>query len=164
MADPQENVLCAVHCRRGGCVADKQSTISVRVGEETKRQLDKDHLNTSSLLRELAENYLRMGDVVEVSLRRRLKDKEQELDDKRLERTKLDNEIERLEREVDELQAKIEQRQEAVPEEVSEFVERVRSGSFGEENLVPDNPAVANWATKAGIPAEEFVYKVEQRL
>lgn len=142
----------------------KDATLSIRVGEDLKQRLDKDHFNTSSLMRELAENYLRMGDVVEVSLRRRLADKEAELKDKRLEREQLTNEIEKLDREVDELQEKINQRQQNVPEEVVEFAAKVDSGSISADQLTSDNPAVQTWAGKAGLEPDDFIYEVEKRL
>lgn len=142
----------------------KDATLSIRVGADLKERLDRDHFNTSSLLRELAEHYLRMGDVVEVSLRRRLADAEAELKDKRLEREKLDNEIEKLERQVDELQAKIKQRQESVPEEVVEFAAKVRDGDIPRSNLDPENLAVQEWAGKSGLEVPDFIHHVEERL
>lgn len=142
----------------------KDATLSIRVGGDLKERLDRDHFNTSSLLRELAENYLRMGDVVEVSLRRRLADAEAELKDKRLEREQLSAEIEKLERQVDELQEKIKQRQESVPEEVVEFAAKIQNGAVSAEQLDPENPAVQTWAGKSGLEPDDFIYQVEQRL
>lgn len=145
-------------------VSGKRPRISVRVDETTKEQIEQDHLNTSSLVRELLKNYVRVGDTVEVSLRRRLKDKEAELENKRLEKTQLENEIDRLEREVDELQEKIKQRQESTPEEVIEFVEKVKADSFPREQLDTENPAIQTWANKAGLPPDRFVSEVDSRL
>lgn len=142
-------------------MSNESSIVSFRADDELKSRLEKDHFNASSLIRELLENYFRTGDSVEVALRRRLKDKETELEDKKLQKTKLENDIDRLEREVSEIQTKIEERQHATPEAVVEFAEKLNRGDFTEEQLDPDNPAVKTWAKKAGMNPEKFIREVE---
>lgn len=139
--------------------------LSFRVDSDLKEQLDSDeNLNTSGLMRSLLESYLLAGDAVEVGLERRLNDKQNELERKRIKLAQVESEIEGLEHEVDDIREKIKQRRESTPEEVVAFAEKVRGGQFREEQLVVDNPAVENWARKAGISGEEFVRLVEDRL
>lgn len=139
--------------------------INFRVDAELKDQLDaKENLNTSGLMRSLLESYLLVGDTIEVGLERRLKDAEQELERKRLEKVRLEGEIEKVEREIDKLEQRIEERRQQTPEEVIEFAEKVKSEALSPDQLVADNPAVTNWAQKAGIPPDEFTRLVEERL
>lgn len=139
--------------------------VTFRVNSELKDQLDKDEsLNTSGLLRDLLDNYLRMGDTVEASLQRRYKDKENELNNKQLEKRSLENDIEKLERDLERLEKKMEQRRNSTPEEVIEFAEKMKADKFHREQLEPENEALKNWAQKAGIPATKFIRQVEERL
>jgi len=139
--------------------------VSFRVDRATKDQLDTDdNLNTSGLMRSLVESYLLTGDSVEAGLERRLADKENALERKRLERARVDSDIEKIEREITRLEKKLEERRQATPEEVIEYAEKVKAGTVPVDNLAPDNPATENWAQKAGIHVEEFIDLVEERL
>lgn len=139
--------------------------ITFRVDGSTKQQLDTyEHLNVSSLMRSLTENYVHLGDTVEVSLQRKLKDKENKLDRKRLEKQGLENDIERIEREIEDIQQKIKERREQTPESVIEFAEKIKAGRFPQDKLDADNPAVKNYAQKAGLPPTQFINKVQERL
>lgn len=142
----------------------KRPSISVRIERETKRELDRrDDLNLSGLVRGLLENYLRVGDAVEVALEKRLQDQEDKLRDLQRQKADIESRIDRTEREIDDLRDKIKERRESVPEEVVEFAERIKSGRFNGD-LDADNPAVINQADKSGLTVEKFIRKVEERL
>ena len=146
-------------------MGEERPRVSFRVDRDVKEQLDREeNLNTSGLLRSLLEGYLLAGDAVQVGLERRRKDKEAELDRKRLEKTRIENEIDRIERELEQLDAKIEERRQQAPEQVIEFAQSVKSGRFPEESLDPENAAVQNWAQKAGLGPERFIEEVQTRL
>lgn len=143
---------------------EEMERVSFRYDPEKKRRLEGDHLNLSSLMRDLADSYIRAGDTEMVGLQRRLKDTESELDDLRMEKARIENKIDATERELEELQEKIMQRRESTPEEVVEFAEKVKSGSVSPDQLDPGNPAVETWASKAGLPPSRFIAEVERRL
>ena len=140
-------------------------TLSVRVDEDTDRQLDRAEINTSGLVRSLLENYFRTTDTVEAALEKQLADLQEELNSLEIEKTQLEQQIQKKEREIDQVEHRLKQRRENVPEEVRDFADKIKSGSFRMENLEPDNAAVENFAHKAGIPnTEVFIQKVKQQL
>jgi len=145
------------------CVSDKDVTLTARVSNTTKQQLP-DHVNKSSLMRELVQNYVRAGDSVEVSLERRKKDIESELNNLKLQRQEIENEIASKERELDSIQEKLKNRREQAPEAVITFADRITNDIFQRDQLEPDNPAVQTWANKAGLEPERFISEVEERL
>lgn len=143
----------------------KRPSVSVRIDEETKDRLDsRDDLNLSGLMRGMLEDYLRVGDSVEVALEKRRQEKEEELKELEIRKTELENQIAQTERELDDIQSKIDERRNSVPEEVVEFAEKIKSGQFRHEQLDPDNPALQNWSQKAGLSPNQFIRKVEDRL
>lgn len=143
----------------------EKERLSVRVDPSIKSELDEQaNLNTSGLVRDLLDAYLILGDSIEVGLERRLKDAEQELQTLERKKTEITNKIEAKRREVDRIETKIEERRNQTPEAVIEFAERIRSDAFDRGHLEPDNPAVKNWASKAGIGPADFVEAVERRL
>lgn len=142
----------------------KRESVSVRIDPETKDRLDdRDDLNLSGLLRGLLEEYLYVGDSVEVALQRRLQEKEEELKELELRKTDIENQIERTERELEDIQHKIQQRRESTPEEVIQFAEKVKAGEFVGD-LETSNPAIENKARNAGISPEKFIRLVKERL
>jgi hypothetical protein len=40
----------------------------------------------------------------------------------------------------------------------------VENGGFPVENIDPENPAIQNWASDAGVPAERFVDEIESKV
>lgn len=146
-------------------MGNEDPRVSFRYPEEKKEQLESDEsVNVSGLMRSLADAYLLAGDTVEAGLQRRLKDKENELERKRLEKARVESEMDNLQREISQLEKKIDERRQQTPEEIIEFAEGVKSGRFTEEQLEVDNPAVKNWANKAGVPPGTFVEEVTERL
>lgn len=148
------------------CVGDdKQATLSVRVDEATKRQLDtEEHVNTSALIRDLLNAYLLRGDAVEVGLERRIEAERKKLERLRLQKGQIDTDIEAQEHEIESLEQVLSNRRKSTPEEVIEFSEGVNSGRFTRSQLDAENAALKNWASKAGLPPERFISEVENRL
>lgn len=145
-------------------VADDER-ITIRIGNDLESWLNQqDHLNVSSLARDLLRSYITVGDTVEVGLERRLKDAEQKLERKEMEKTRVEQEIEQLRREIDRIEQKLAERRSQTPEEVIKFAQRIESNRFNEDNLTADNPAVQNHAQKAGISPTNFIQEVETRL
>lgn len=139
--------------------------LSVRVDEDTARQLEREEINTSGLVRGLLENYFQTADTVEAGLQKKLSNKQERKRKLEQQKTDIEQDIQSLESEIEQLEHRLKQRREHVPEEVREFAERINDGKFRLENLQPDNPAVDNHAHKAGIPdTEEFIRKVKQQL
>lgn len=138
--------------------------LTVRVGEDTKAWLDRqDDLNASGLIRTILSTYRTSGDAEKASLKKRLRDREDELNELRRQQGEIETAIERKQRDIDTLQTKIEKREEAVPEEVVTFAERVRTNDFVGD-LDPDNPAVSTWAEKAGLRPKLFIEEVKERV
>jgi len=143
---------------------DKEK-VSARIDADLKQQLTQNEsMNLSGLLRSLLSNYVRMGDAVEASLQRRLKDKENELNNKQLEKRQIENDIEQLERDIERIEEKIKERRNTTPEQVVEFAEKIKAGQFSEDLLDVENAGLKNWAQKAGLPPEKFRREVEDRL
>lgn len=140
-------------------------SVSVRIDPETKDRLDdRDDLNLSGLMRGMLDDYLRVGDSVEVALEKRRQEKQEELNELQLRKTELENQIAQVERELEDIQDKIQSRRNSEPEQVIEFAEKINSGQFSHDQLEVDNPALQNWAQKAGIAPKQFIRKVEARL
>jgi chromosome segregation ATPase len=146
-------------------MSDETETLSVRVERDKKKQLNnRPDLNVSGLVRGLLDDYLRVGDSVEVALEKRLKEKQERKKDLEMQKADLESKIQRKEWEIEDLQDKIKTRRESVPEEVVTFAERINAGTFSHEQLDTDNAALQNWADKAGLSPERFRSEVEQRL
>lgn len=139
--------------------------LSVRVDDETQRRLDQEEVNTSGLVRSLLSNYFRTTDTVEAGLEKQLASLRDELNTLEIEKTQLEQQIERKRSEIDQLEHRLKQRRESVPEEVEEFAEKIENGNFRMADLEPDNPAVENYAHKAGLPdTGVFIRKVKEQL
>jgi len=125
---------------------------------------DREQLNASAVVNELLRQYLVQGNGQDVGLRMRLKDIDREIEQKQSEIGRIEAQIDRLQQEREDIQAQIQQRREEGIEEVQEFAEKIQDGMFDTENLTEDNPAVENFATKAGLTPERFIEKVQRRL
>jgi septal ring factor EnvC (AmiA/AmiB activator) len=142
-----------------------EKKVSVRVGGDTARRLDREDVNTSGLIRSLLDGYFMTGDTVEAGLQKQLADLEDELKTLEIEKTQLEQQIAKKEREIEQVEHRLKQRRENVPDEVAEFAEKIENGTFPMAELEPDNPAVQNYATKSGLgDPERFIQKVRDTL
>lgn len=146
-------------------MGEKDAAITVRVDSDVKQQLDtEENVNTSAVVRSMLETYLLRGDAVEVGLERRIEQKRRELERLRLQKQQLETDIESVQHEVETLEEQLSERRQSTPEEVVQFAERIESGRFSHDQLDAENPALMNWASKAGLPPERFITEVKTRL
>jgi septal ring factor EnvC (AmiA/AmiB activator) len=138
--------------------------ITFRVDADTKRRLDSGHLNKSAVMRDLADKYARTGDTEEAALLVEREQKEDRLRELKREKSDLESDIDRVEREIDRLDRRIEQRRENTSDEAKEIADRIESGKFRKSQLTEDNPAVINWAQKAGLDPDTFIFEVREEL
>lgn len=138
--------------------------ITFRVDSDTKRRLDSGHLNKSAVLRSLAAKYARSGDTTEAALRVEQQEKEERLTELKREKSDIQADIDRLEREISRIDRRLEQHRNQVTEEAVEIAERIQDGRFKMSQLTEDNPAVKNWAQKAGLEVDRFIFEVQQEL
>lgn len=151
-------------CRSHKVVTVSDEKITFRVDADTKRRLDGQHVNKSAVMRDLADKYARTGDTEEAALLVEREQKEDRLRELERERSDIDSEINRVEREIDRLDRRIEQRRENTSDEAKEIAKRIENGKFRKAQLTEDNPAVLNWAQKAGLDADTFIFEVREEL
>lgn len=146
-------------------VGEKDAAITVRVSKDVKQQLDtEENVNTSAVVRQMLKTYLLRNDAVEVGLDRRIEQKCKEKERLQRQKQSIETDIEAVEQQIEALEEQLSERRQSTPEEVEEFAEKVESGMLDYGQLEPDNPAVTNWAGKAGLPPERFVTEVKSRL
>ena len=145
-------------------VAVSDEKITFRVDADTKRRLDGKHVNKSAVMRDLADKYARTGDTEEAALLVEREQAEDRLRELEREKSDIDSEINRVEREINRLDRRIEQRRENTSDEAKEIAERIDDGRFKKAQLTEDNPAILNWAQKAGLDADTFIYEVRKEL
>ena len=75
-----------------------------------------------------------------------------------------EKQLERLKRERDRIGDRLRQNKSELTEQVNEVVNMVENGGFPVENIDPENPAIQNWASDAGVPAERFVDEIESKV
>jgi septal ring factor EnvC (AmiA/AmiB activator) len=147
-----------------GVTDSNDEKITFRVDADTKRRLDGGHLNKSAVMRDLADKYARTGDTEEAALLVEREQKEDRLRELQREKSDLESDIDRVEREIDRLDRRIEQRRENTSDEAKEIADRIESGTFRKSQLTEDNPAVINWAQKAGLDPDTFIFEVREEL
>lgn len=126
-----------------------KSRRTVTLDEEIDEYLDAEGVNASQLVNRLVRSYQTAGGSEVGMLRLReqqLESEIQELDSRR--ETKQD-ELERVREQLSELQ------------DGRDDVIRDAAESLDDHVRVPDNPAVQNWAEKAGLPPEEFLERLD---
>jgi len=141
-----------------------EDKITFRVDSDTKRRLDAGHVNKSAVMRDLADKFARTGDTEEAALLVEREQKEDRLRDLKRDKSDIQAEIDRLDREIDRLDSRIDQRRNNTSEEAKEIAERIEEGRFKREQLTEDNPAVKNWAQKAGLDVDAFLFEVREEL
>lgn len=141
-----------------------EDKITFRVDSDTKRRLDSDHVNKSAVMRDLANKYARTGDTEEAALLVEREQKEDRLRELQREKSDIQSEIDRQEREISRIDRRIEQRRENTTDEAQEVAQRIQEGRFKRSQLTEDNPAMINWAQKAGLDVDAFLFEVQEEL
>lgn len=112
-----------------------------------------DSLNFSGLVNQFARRYFEAGSDTDEALRLRLEHIERQIEE-------TEEELDALRAERDRIEEQLADRREEVDEAVEEFLQTVDPGP--RFDLSPENPAVRNYASKAGVTPERFVETVEE--
>lgn len=124
---------------------------SFSIDEDVYEQLADRELNGSAVVNRFLREYFVGGDAGSVALQMRLQDIEREIEHTRSEQERLSARLDRLQREREQVEEQIDGKR----NKVQNVVEEARA-TIG-ERTDPDNPAVQNWARKAGMDPREFV-------
>lgn len=145
-----------------GTVSKVVKTFSL--DEDVAEMLDNDeNLNNSAVANSLFREYLVSGQTADVALKMRLRDLERDLENKKVEKQRIESQIENIQREIRDVEQQIQERRQQGVAEIEEFVETVRNDEF-HGDLDPDNPAIQNYARKAQMSPERFIEEVKSRL
>lgn len=137
--------------------------ITFRVDSDTKRRLGGKHTNLSGVMRDLASRFAATGDTEEAALLVEREQVEEEIRDIKGDISDLEAQLSRKERDLERIDRRVEQRRETITDEAKEYAQIARnSSSPTEEMITPENPALENYAGKAGKSVEEFIYEVRQ--
>jgi len=118
---------------------------------------DRDDVNASAAVNKFLREFLTSGRGAEAALEVRLSQLDEEI-------SETEKQLERLKRERDRIEDRLRQNQSELTEQVNEVVNMVENGGFPVENIDPENPAIQNWASDAGVPAERFVDEIESKV
>lgn len=142
-----------------------EQRITFRVDDDTKRRLGGDHTNLSGVMRDLAQRYAATGDTEEAALLVEREQVEEDIRELQQEISELEARLAKKQRDLERIDARVEQRRETITDEAWEYAEKaVESPRPVDEMVAPDNPAVENYAVKAGKNVEEFMYEVRRVL
>lgn len=118
---------------------------------------DRDDVNPSAAVNKFLREYLTSGRGAEAALEVRLSQLDEEIAEK-------EKELERLRRERERIDDRLRQNKSELTEQVNEVANMVTEGGFPVENIDPENPAIQNWASDAGVPAERFVDELQAKV
>jgi chromosome segregation ATPase len=118
---------------------------------------ERDDLNASAVVNKFLREYVAGGRGEEAALEIRLNELDDEIAD-------LEKELEQKRRERERIESQLDSRRSELREQLTEVEQKVRAGEFPRENVDADNPAIQNWASKAGVPAERFANELQARL
>jgi len=118
---------------------------------------DRDDVNASAAVNKFLREFLTSGRGAEAALEVRLSQLDEEIAD-------TEKQLERLQRERDRIEERLRQNKSELTEQVNEVANMVNEGGFPAENIDPENPAIQNWASEAGVPAERFVDELEAKV
>jgi chromosome segregation ATPase len=131
---------------------------SFSVDEDVAEMLaERDDLNASAVVNKFLREYVAGGRGEEAALEIRLNELDDEIAD-------LEKELEQKRRERDRIESQLDERRSELREQLTAVEQKVRQGQFPADNVDADNPAIQNWASKAGVPAERFVDELRARL
>lgn len=133
-----------------------KSRRTVSLDESHNAWLEDPDRNASGLINDLIEHYRRRGRTEDVALGMRFEHLKGEI--KRLEerRAEIEEELSNKRTERDRIAEKLEVKETRIEDAVEDFL-----ALNGNPDHEPDNPAVKNYANKAGLVPEDFIEKVE---
>jgi predicted nucleic acid-binding Zn-ribbon protein len=118
---------------------------------------DRDDVNPSAAVNKFLREYLTSGRGAEAALEVRLSQLDEEIAEK-------EKELERLRRERGRIDDRLRQNKSELTEQVNEIANKINQGDFPVKNIDPENPAIQNWASEAGVPAERFVDELQAKV
>lgn len=131
---------------------------SFSIDEDVNELLsERDDINASAVVNKFLREYVAGGRGEEAALEIRLNELDDEIAD-------LEKELEQKRRERDRISDQLDSRRSELRDQLLEVEQKVTQGQFPRENVDAENPAIQNWASKAGVPADRFVDELEARL
>lgn len=131
---------------------------SFSIDEDVNELLsERDDINASAVVNKFLREYVAGGRGEEAALEIRLNELDDEIAD-------LEKELEQKRRERDRISDQLDSRRSELRDQLIEVEQKVTQGQFPRENVDAENPAIQNWASKAGVPADRFVDELEARL
>jgi len=149
-------------------MGEKKRRRSVSVDEEVDEIL-KNNPNASALVNSLVKEYEFVGSSRKAALKKKIADKEAELQNTRTKKARLESKIDRLEREIDDLRDRVHGLSDDERQVVKELVEMCEPDEKGRRTITDDqlhaeNEAITLRASKVGMDAERLVEEVRSRL
>jgi len=149
-------------------MGEKKRRRSVSVDEEVDEIL-KNNPNASAIVNSLVKEYEFVGSSRKAALKKKIADKEAELQNTRTKKARLESKIDRLEREIDDLRDRVHGLSDDERQVVKELVEMCEPDEKGRRTITDDqlhaeNEAITLRASKVGMDAERLVEEVRSRL
>jgi predicted nuclease with TOPRIM domain len=131
---------------------------SFSIDEDIDKLLsNKKELNASAAVNTFLREYVNSGKGEEAALEIRLQQIDTEISD-------LESKLTKKRRERDRIETQLEARQSEL-NKMLDFVEtKIEKEEFPQAGIKPDNPAIQNWASEAGVTTQRFITKLESRL
>jgi predicted nucleic acid-binding Zn-ribbon protein len=120
--------------------------------------------NASHLVNELLRHYYACGRSEEAAQNKRLAEKESELKDVRMEKSRNESKEDRLEREIEDIRESLNSLDDKERRQIEAVVGLIEENAFSVTNLNPENELVLQRSGKAGMDAERFIQEVRERL
>lgn len=139
----------------------KSFSLDADIADQLKRR---DDLNASAIVNRMLREYLASGKAPDAALTMRLEKLEQQIENARAERERLDAQIQRLEEEKDEVRRQMRTRDDKQTEQVVEVAQMVQSGQIPEDRLEPTATVIQHRAGKADMAPERFINEVQSEL
>jgi septal ring factor EnvC (AmiA/AmiB activator) len=118
---------------------------------------NREDINASAVVNNFLREYVAGGKGTEAALEARIQQLDEEIAD-------LEKDLNRKRRERDRLESQMQRERQSLHEAVDDLVEMIDAGNFPRENLSPENIAVVERASDAGVPVERFIEEVQARL
>jgi len=130
---------------------------SFSIDEDVNELLsERDDINASAVVNKFLREYVAGGRGEEAALEIRLNELDDEIAD-------LEKQLEQKRRERERIEKQLNSRRSELREQLHEAEQMIQNGDF-RGDLDPENGAIQNWASKAGVPADRFVNELEGRL
>jgi predicted nucleic acid-binding Zn-ribbon protein len=131
---------------------------SFSIDEEIAELLSSNNdLNASAAVNSFLREYVASGRGEEAALEVRLEQLDEQISEQERKLTKLKRERQRIE-------ASLDSRRKELDEELLTMEKKVQNNKFDPSNIQPENPAIQNRASNAGVSVERFVDRLEARI